>query len=133
MSQDASKESVTGGRRSTYRKVTGVVDEAKWEVLNACAVAWSKGSLRGATLVVELKHAGFFGCSIMRIARPVFLLMFSNEEDRRAMLARSDLDRWFVKVEAWRPKIRITNRSVWLFVVGLPMHLWSEKSFSRIA
>ncbi|KAK8704940.1 hypothetical protein V6N13_048552 [Hibiscus sabdariffa] len=69
----------------------------------------------------------------MRIAGAAFLLMFYNEDDRLAVLDRSDLDHWFVKVEMWKPEIQIRSRSVWLSVVGLPMHLWSKESFHCIA
>ncbi|KAK8713610.1 hypothetical protein V6N13_148822 [Hibiscus sabdariffa] len=133
VSREESKESVHGVIRSIYRQVEGVVDEAKWEVLNSCAVAWCTGDIRGVSLVAELKHACFVGCSVMQIAGAVVLLMFTTEDERQAMLERSDLTQWFAKVEAWRPEITITNRSAWLSVVGLPMHLWLEESFNRIA
>ncbi|KAK8635991.1 hypothetical protein V6N13_004702 [Hibiscus sabdariffa] len=68
----------------------------------------------------------------MEIAGAKFMLMFSNEEDRRAVLDRSDLDHWFVKVEVWTPEVQVRSPSVWLSVVGLPMHLWSEESFHHI-
>ncbi|KAK8694492.1 hypothetical protein V6N13_072042 [Hibiscus sabdariffa] len=133
VSREESKESVHGVRRSIYRQVEGVVDEAKREVLNSCTVSWCTGDIRGASLVAEIKQAGFVGCSVMRIAGAVVLLMFTNEDERHAMLERSDLKKWFAEVEAWRPEITITNRSAWLSVVGLPMHLWLEESFNRIA
>ncbi|KAK8571046.1 hypothetical protein V6N13_025604 [Hibiscus sabdariffa] len=133
VAQDESKESVNGGRRLAYRQVVRVEDEAKREVLISCAVAWCKGSLRGANLVVELNQACLFVCSIMRISGAVFLMMFSNEEDQRKVLERPDLDQWFEKVEAWKPELRIDSRSAWLSVVGLLMHLWSEESLHRIA
>ncbi|KAK8658770.1 hypothetical protein V6N13_036964 [Hibiscus sabdariffa] len=90
VAQTESKESVNGSRRSAYRQVVGVKDEAKREVLSSCAVAW-------------------FGA--------VFLLRFSDEEDRYQVLGRPDHDRWFVKVEAWKPDLRIDIRSAWLPVV----------------
>ncbi|KAK8715174.1 hypothetical protein V6N13_042512 [Hibiscus sabdariffa] len=68
----------------------------------------------------------------MRIAWAALLLMFSNEEDRWAVLARLDLTRWFLKGEAWAPNIQVGSRSAWLSVVGIPMHLWSEEMFRRI-
>ncbi|KAK8672315.1 hypothetical protein V6N13_110688 [Hibiscus sabdariffa] len=132
VSKSESKGSMNGDRRSRYRQVVGVEDEDKRTVLQSCAVACCKGSLRGASLVAELKQAGFLGCLIMRIAGAMFLLMFVNEEDQRLVLDRSDLDRWFVRVEAWQPELQIENRSVWLSVVGLPMHLWSEGTFNSI-
>ncbi|KAK8604730.1 hypothetical protein V6N13_099661 [Hibiscus sabdariffa] len=72
---------------SRYKlKVEGVVDEVKRKLLNTCVVAWCKGTLRGAALVAELKMASFLGCSVMRIAGAAFLLIFSNDEDRCAVL-----------------------------------------------
>ncbi|KAK8660266.1 hypothetical protein V6N13_051198 [Hibiscus sabdariffa] len=88
--QGESRESVNGDRRSGYQKVEGVEDEAKREVLNNYVVAWCKGSLRGSFLVTNLKMVGFHSCSVMRIVGATFLLMFSNEEDRRAMLDRDN-------------------------------------------
>ncbi|KAK8715173.1 hypothetical protein V6N13_042511 [Hibiscus sabdariffa] len=92
MRRNESRESVNGCQRSGYRQVVGVVNEAKREVLNMCVVVWSKGTLRGTSLMAELKMAGFHGYSVMRIAGVTFLLMFLNEADRRAVLDRSDLD-----------------------------------------
>ncbi|KAK8708499.1 hypothetical protein V6N13_059538 [Hibiscus sabdariffa] len=132
VSREASKESVHGVRRSIYR-VEGAVDEFKREVLNSYVVAWCTGVFRGANLVAELKQVDFVGCSVMWIARAAILLMFSEENERRAVLEISDLARWFVKVEAWNPEITIATRSAWLSVVGLPMHMWSEETFNRIA
>ncbi|KAK8681367.1 hypothetical protein V6N13_053771 [Hibiscus sabdariffa] len=128
-----SKGSVNGDRRTRYRQVAGVEDEEKRAVLQSCAMAWCKGSLREASLVTEFKHAGVMDCSIMRIAGAMFLLMFVNEEERRLVLERTDLDRWFTRVEAWQPELQIESRSAWLSVVGLPMHLWSEGTFNSIA
>ncbi|KAK8690494.1 hypothetical protein V6N13_074027 [Hibiscus sabdariffa] len=59
--------------------------------------------------------------------------MFTTVDERQTMLERSDMSKWFVNVEAWRPELTITNRSAWLSVVGLPMHLWSEESFNCIS
>ncbi|KAK8635249.1 hypothetical protein V6N13_023126 [Hibiscus sabdariffa] len=54
MTQDESKESVNDVRHSGYRQVEGVVDEAKREVLNTCAVAWCARCWIGRTLTVGL-------------------------------------------------------------------------------
>ncbi|KAK8690489.1 hypothetical protein V6N13_074022 [Hibiscus sabdariffa] len=54
-------------------------------------------------------------------------------DERQTMLERSDMSKWFVNVEACRPELTITNRSAWLSVLGLPMHLWSEESFNNIS
>ncbi|KAK8701646.1 hypothetical protein V6N13_020029 [Hibiscus sabdariffa] len=130
--QVGSRESVTGGHRAMLWKVEGMEDEAKCEVLKTCAIAWCKGSLRGLDLTVELNRVGFHGCSVMRIAGATLLLMFSNEEDMRAILARPDLTQWFMKVEVWEPDIHMGSQSAWLSVVWVPMHLWSEETFRRI-
>ncbi|KAK8690486.1 hypothetical protein V6N13_074019 [Hibiscus sabdariffa] len=133
VAQTESKESVNGSRRSAYRQVVGVEDEAKREVLSSCMVAWCKGSLRGENLAVELDQAGLVINSMMRVAGAVFLMRFTDEEDHGQVLGRPDLDRWFVKVEAWKSDLRIDSQSAWFSVVGLPMHLWSEESFQHIA
>ncbi|KAK8690877.1 hypothetical protein V6N13_074403 [Hibiscus sabdariffa] len=117
VSRDESKESVHGVRRSLYLQVEGVVDEAKREILNTCAVAWCTGEYRGASLVAELKQAGFDGCSVMRVAGAVVLLWFSTVDERKAMMERADLSKWFVKVEIWSPEVSVSNRSAWLSVV----------------
>ncbi|KAK8690498.1 hypothetical protein V6N13_074031 [Hibiscus sabdariffa] len=53
----------------------------------------------------------------MRIAGAVVLLMFTTVDERQTMLERSDMSKWFVNVEAWRPELTITNRSAWLSIV----------------
>ncbi|KAK8658730.1 hypothetical protein V6N13_036927 [Hibiscus sabdariffa] len=69
----------------------------------------------------------------MRVAGAVVLLWFSTVDERKAMMERADLSKWFVKVEIWSPEVSVSNWSAWLSVVGMPIHLWSVDSFSRIA
>ncbi|KAK8686053.1 hypothetical protein V6N13_125080 [Hibiscus sabdariffa] len=49
--QMGSRESMNGDQGSLIRKVEGVVDEAKREVLKMCAIAWCKGSLQEVDVV----------------------------------------------------------------------------------
>ncbi|KAK8603852.1 hypothetical protein V6N13_096321 [Hibiscus sabdariffa] len=52
---------------------------------------------------------------------------------RQAVLARPNLTQWFTKVEVWTSEVHVGSRSAWLSMVGIPMHLWSEETFCRIA
>ncbi|KAL4378329.1 hypothetical protein GQ457_02G029540 [Hibiscus cannabinus] len=122
-----------GGHGGVYRRVTGVLDGSKKEVLETCVVAWCKGRLRGEALVTELQRAGFTGCSVMRAAGDVVLMLFVMAEEHQSMLDRSDLDRWFVKVLPWSPDIGFDSRSVWLSVLGVPMQFWSQDTFRNVA
>ncbi|KAL4353484.1 hypothetical protein GQ457_06G014730 [Hibiscus cannabinus] len=128
-----SNHSVSGGHGGVYRRVTGVLDGSKKEVLETCVVAWCKERLRGEALVTELRRAGFTGCSVMRAAGDVVLLLFVSAEERQSVLDRSDLDRWFVKVFPWSPDIGFDSRSVWLSVLGVPMQFWSQDTFRNVA
>ncbi|KAL4369232.1 hypothetical protein GQ457_05G026620 [Hibiscus cannabinus] len=119
--------------KQALKNVQGVVTEDKREVLHTCAVAWCRGSLRGKALVEALHSANMKGCSVMRISGDAVLLMFETVEDRQAVLDRPDLEKWFLKVVAWSPKVRIDRRWVWLSLVGLSMHLWSTTTFTNIA
>ncbi|KAL4335009.1 hypothetical protein GQ457_07G010330 [Hibiscus cannabinus] len=128
-----SRESVNGEHGEKYRQVDGMEDVLKREVLTTCAVAWCKGSLRGMELLAALKREGFTGFSMMRISGAAYLLMFTNEEDMRDMVSRPAIKQWFTKIEGWKPGVQIGSRSVWLSVVGIPIHLWSEGTFCSIA
>ncbi|KAL4361103.1 hypothetical protein GQ457_04G021180 [Hibiscus cannabinus] len=131
--RQGSNHSVSGGHGGVYRRVTGVLDGSKKEVLETCAVAWCKGRLRGEALVTELRRAGFTGWSVMRAAGDVVLLLFVTAEERQSMPDRLDLDRWFVKVLPWSPNIGFDSRSVWLSVLGVPMQFWSQDTFRNVA
>ncbi|KAL4333815.1 hypothetical protein GQ457_07G003280 [Hibiscus cannabinus] len=131
--QAGSRESVNGEHGEEYRRVDGMEDVLKREVLTTCAVAWCKGSLRGMELLVDLKREGFTGFSMMRISGAAYLLMFTNEEDMRDLISRPAIKQWFTKIEGWKPRVQIGSRSVWLSVVGIPIHLWSEDTFCNIA
>ncbi|KAK8661557.1 hypothetical protein V6N13_091156 [Hibiscus sabdariffa] len=131
--RQGSNHSVSGGPGGVSRRVIGVLDESKKEVLETCVVAWCKGRLRGEALVKELRRAGFTGCSVMRAAGEVVLLLFVTEEERQSVLDRSDLDRWFVKVLPWSPDIGFDSRSVWISVLGVPVQFWSQDTFRNIA
>ncbi|KAL4333280.1 hypothetical protein GQ457_07G008010 [Hibiscus cannabinus] len=124
---------VSGGHGGVYRRVTGVLDGSKKEVLETCAVAWCKGRLRGEALVTELRRVGFTGCSVLRAAGDVVLLLFVTAEERQSMLDRSDLDKWFAKVLPWSPDIGFDSHSVWLSVLGVPMQFWSQDTFRNVA
>ncbi|KAL4339592.1 hypothetical protein GQ457_08G026730 [Hibiscus cannabinus] len=129
-----SGESVTGKvRNGLHKSVTGVVAEDKLEVLDSCAVAWCKEGLRGKAFVEELRRAEIRGCSVMRISGAMVLLMFVTTEERQALLDRYDLDRWFARIVAWSPEVRLDSRSVWVLVVGLPIHFWSHETFANLA
>ncbi|KAK8672062.1 hypothetical protein V6N13_110438 [Hibiscus sabdariffa] len=124
--RQGSNHSVSGGPGGVSRRATGVLDGSKEEVLETCAVAWCKGRLRGEALVKELRRAGSTGCSVMRAAGEVVLLLFVTEEERQSVLDRSDLDRWFVKVLPWSPDIGFDSRSVWISVLGVPVQFLLE-------
>ncbi|KAL4271658.1 hypothetical protein GQ457_13G012480 [Hibiscus cannabinus] len=129
-----SGESVTRKvRNGLHKSVTGVVAEDKPEVMDSCAVAWCKEGLRGRALVEELRRAEIRGCSVMRISGAMVLLMFVTTEERQALLDRYDLDQWFARIVAWSPEVRLDSRSVWVSVVGLPIHLWSHETFANLA
>ncbi|KAL4323805.1 hypothetical protein GQ457_11G024350 [Hibiscus cannabinus] len=98
------RESLNGEHGEEYRRVDGMEDVLKREVLTTCVVAWCKGSLRGMELLADLKRKGFIA-----------------------------IKQWFTKIEGWKPGVRIGSRSVWLSVVGIPIHLWSEDTFCNIA
>ncbi|KAL4283907.1 hypothetical protein GQ457_16G022410 [Hibiscus cannabinus] len=131
--QVGSRESVNGEHGEEYRRVDGMEDVLKREVLTTCAVAWCKGSLRGMELLADLKREGFTDFSMMRISGATYLLMFTNEEDMRDLISRPAIKQWFTKIEGWKPGVQIGSRSVWLSVVGIPIHLWSEDTFCNIA
>ncbi|KAK8689957.1 hypothetical protein V6N13_088663 [Hibiscus sabdariffa] len=59
--QAGSRESVNGEQGEEYRRVDGMEDVLKREVLTTCAVAWCKGSLHGTGLLATLKREGFTG------------------------------------------------------------------------
>ncbi|KAL4377706.1 hypothetical protein GQ457_02G029470 [Hibiscus cannabinus] len=117
--RQGSNHSISGGHGGVYRRVTGVLDGSKKEVLETCVVVWCKGRSRG--------------CSVMRAAGDVVLLLFVMAEERQSMLDRSDLDRWFVKVLPWSPDIGFDSCSVWLSVLGVPMQFWSQDTFRNVA
>ncbi|KAK8708344.1 hypothetical protein V6N13_059386 [Hibiscus sabdariffa] len=80
----------------SYRRITGVVAEDKREVLDTCMVAWCKSGFPRRVLIEELRRAEIRGCFVIRISGATVLLMFATMEDRKALLDRNDLDRWFV-------------------------------------
>ncbi|KAL4354940.1 hypothetical protein GQ457_06G015920 [Hibiscus cannabinus] len=129
--RQGSNHSVSGGQGGVYRRVTRVLDGSKSYVLETCAVAWCKGRLWGEVLVKELQQAGFTGCSVMQVASEVVLLLFVTEE-RKTVLDRSYLDKWFVKVLPWSPDIVFDSRSAWVSVFGVPVQFWSQDTFVNI-
>ncbi|KAK8625966.1 hypothetical protein V6N13_133623 [Hibiscus sabdariffa] len=81
--QQGSNQSTTGSRIWVFRRVMGVQDEAKGELLESCVVAWCKGSLRGEALATKLHMTGFKGCSVMWAAGDLVLLLFTTLEEHQ--------------------------------------------------
>ncbi|KAK8697840.1 hypothetical protein V6N13_113975 [Hibiscus sabdariffa] len=61
--RQGSNHSVLGGQDEVFRRVKGVLDGSKSEVLETCAVAWCKGRLRGEALVKELQQTIEVDCN----------------------------------------------------------------------
>ncbi|KAK8595422.1 hypothetical protein V6N13_016791 [Hibiscus sabdariffa] len=98
--------------KGLHRCVTRVVAEDKLEVLDSCVVAWCKDDLRGRMLVEELWMVKVQGCSVMRISGEMVLLLFATGDERKALLDRTDLDRWFVRTETFSNLVGLWGRLV---------------------
>ncbi|KAK8544925.1 hypothetical protein V6N13_123233 [Hibiscus sabdariffa] len=70
---------------------------------------------------------------MLQAASEVVLLLFVTEEERKTVLDRSNLDKWFVRVLPWSPDIVFDTRSAWVSVFCVPVQFWSQDTFVNIA
>ncbi|RVW42422.1 hypothetical protein CK203_070908 [Vitis vinifera] len=114
------------------------------EVLGRCLV----GRWEGAVMEMELdlfKNWGKRswnlrkGIKVMKLGEPFFLLEFEDEGEAERVLNRGTrrfkdrllhLERW--NEEAGCLQVGSQTKEVWVRVVGLPLHCWSEEMFKSI-
>ena len=79
------------------------------------------------------------GLKFARIGGPLLLIEFKNKEKADKVLLRGN--RWFTEsilhLDRWDPKVGCSQngeraKSVWVRVVGLPLHFWSQEAFRKI-
>ncbi|KAK8529199.1 hypothetical protein V6N12_059986 [Hibiscus sabdariffa] len=68
----------------------------------------------------------------MHVAGSMVLLMFDDDNIQSEYLTTNSLSKWLENIGPWEPKMQIPNRRTWLSISGLPIHLWSEETFSRV-
>ncbi|WJZ98994.1 hypothetical protein VitviT2T_017476 [Vitis vinifera] len=114
------------------------------EVLGRCLL----GRWEGAVMEMELdsfKNSGKCGWNlrkgvkVMKLGEPFFLLEFEDEGEAERVLNRGTrrfkdrllhLERW--NEEAGCLQVGSQTKEVWVRVVGLPLHCWSEEMFKSI-
>ncbi|RVW84524.1 hypothetical protein CK203_041270 [Vitis vinifera] len=79
------------------------------------------------------------GLKFARIGGPLLLIEFENKDEADKVLLRGS--RWFkestLHLDRWDPKVGCSQNgeraeSVWVRVVGLPLHFWSQEAFRKI-
>ncbi|RVX19200.1 hypothetical protein CK203_008571 [Vitis vinifera] len=79
------------------------------------------------------------GLKFARIGGPLLLIEFENRDEADKVLLRGS--RWFkesnLHLARWDPKAGCSQngeraKSVWVRVVGLPLHYWSQEAFRKI-
>ena len=124
-----------GGRGLSDRK----------EGLGRCLVgSWGAGSV-GESELQSVREWGVHswnirnGLKVKSMGGPFMLLEFEDENEAERTLKRGTrrfndkvlhLERW--SVEAGCSKVGSLVENVWVRVVGLPLHCWSEKVFKRV-
>ncbi|RVX15173.1 putative serine/threonine protein kinase IRE4 [Vitis vinifera] len=114
------------------------------EVLGRCLV----GRWEGAVMEMELDSFKNWGkrswnlrkgVKVMKLGEPFFLLEFEDEGEAERVLKRGTrrfkdrllhLERW--SEEAGCLQVGNQTKEVWVRVVGLPLHCWSEEMFKSI-
>ena len=79
------------------------------------------------------------GLKFARLGGPLVLIEFENKKEADKVLLRGN--RWFkessLHLDRWDPKVGCSqngerDKSVWVRVVGLPVHFWSQEAFRKI-
>lgn len=53
--------------------------------------------------------------------------------ETRVQLNNRGFSKWFTEISPWNPRLVPTERSVRVKVKGVPLHIWYEETFRRIA
>ena len=79
------------------------------------------------------------GVKLARLGGPLLLIEFENKEEADKVILRGH--QWFkesiLHLDRWDPKVGCSQngeraKSVWVRVVGLPLHFWSQEVFRKI-
>ncbi|KAK8530797.1 hypothetical protein V6N12_013298 [Hibiscus sabdariffa] len=65
------------------RRLIGVVEEEKLEILRSCAFGYCRHPFSMLELAKEFRAAGLEGFTVMRVSGSLVLLMFINDDQRR--------------------------------------------------
>ncbi|KAK8980827.1 hypothetical protein V6N11_047958 [Hibiscus sabdariffa] len=123
---------VNVGFVDNHRRVVGVVDEEKLEILQKCAIGYCRRTYSMLDLEKEFREARLKSFTVMRISGSLVLLMFPDSNKRKHVLEANVLDPWMENVLDWSTVIKMSNRGVWLFVWGVPIHAWSESTCQKL-
>ncbi|KAK8502371.1 hypothetical protein V6N12_046157 [Hibiscus sabdariffa] len=123
---------VNVGFVDNHRRVVAVVDEEKLEILQKCAIGYCRRTYSMLDLEKEFREARLESFMVMRISGSLVLLMFPDSNKRKHVLEANVLDPWMENVLDWSTAIKMSNRRVWLFVWGVPIHAWSESTCQKL-
>ncbi|KAK9283721.1 hypothetical protein L1049_011971 [Liquidambar formosana] len=89
-------------------------------------------NLRG--LQESFVREGVFDITVRYMAGFLVVLEFHSEETMKLHLEDTTwLDQWVNDIRPWHPNLFLHERSVWLSIVGVPLHAWMEDNFRMIA
>ncbi|KAK8658436.1 hypothetical protein V6N13_036642 [Hibiscus sabdariffa] len=117
------------------RRVSAVLDSDKRTILNNCRIVRCKKFMHADILANELHEQDISGTSIMNISGSDFLLIFKDHETMENFRKKHEeaLGKWFSKVQVWAEDFSVRYRRAWIACHGVPVHAWSEGTFSNIA
>ncbi|KAK9282768.1 hypothetical protein L1049_010989 [Liquidambar formosana] len=81
-----------------------------------------------------LLQEGWADFSLRPLGGKKVLIIFQDDDFKRRFVSKSEfvMHKLFVKLENWIPQMVNTDRLVWLSIIGVPLHAWSEVNFRKI-
>lgn len=113
------------------------VKEGELQWLARCALGEVKSPDILPDISFLLKEAGFLTTKAKYVGGLRYLLEFDSPEIMADLLrsGREALSNWFVSVQPWHRRLEDSRpgRICWISIRGVPVHLWNEDNFRKIA
>ncbi|KAK8583181.1 hypothetical protein V6N13_021893 [Hibiscus sabdariffa] len=97
------------------------------QILQHCSIGWCQVLISNSSLVDEMRLEKVSGVHVMRISRPLVLLIFDSIEIQQQVVSSDVLKIWFSRVVDWNE----TDCALDYCRVWVPVHVWSLDNFER--
>ncbi|KAG8499712.1 hypothetical protein CXB51_006382 [Gossypium anomalum] len=110
-----------------------IENEQLWK-LQTCLIRETTSLCNLNSLSERIARMGLGELKVKRI-QGRFLLIEVSDEDLLEILRQREwsyLKDFFINIEPWSEKFKVSERAVWIKIAGIPLHCWNYQTFKRM-